>query len=153
METFKEILISNIPADELIKRLENKGVQFNKYALMLFDEPAFVSSGNFKKVELVKVSLSDLGFTTPSIYQDIVSRAEDFDLNLCPLIFAAYLRLEYLDQPEGPYLKVASPKVGDSDDYPRGLYLRNIEKTLWLRGYRASDDWEYPLDMEFVFQR
>ncbi len=105
------------------------------------------------KVELVKVNLFDLGFSKSTVYQNIVARAESLDLKLWPLILAAHLRLEYLDQPEGPYHIVASPKVGNSDSEPRGLYLRNIDGTLWLRGYCASDNWEYSPEMEFIFQR
>ncbi len=153
VETFKEILINNLGKDELLRRLKDKGTQFNKYADQLFEDPAFAPSGTVEKVKLVRVNLSDLGLTKPAIYQEIVAKAEDLGLKLCPLILAAYLRLEYSEQSEGPYLKVASPKVGNSDDYPRGLYLRNINKVLWLRGFRASDDWEYPLDMEFVFRQ
>lgn len=153
MDTFIEISINHFGKEELLLRLKERGIQFNKYADQLFKDPSFAPSGAAEKVKLVKVNLSELGLTKPTVYQDIVAQAEHYGLNLCPLILAAYLRLEILDQPEGPYLKVASPKVGNSDDYPRGLYLRNFDKALWLRGFCASDDWEYPLDMEFIFQR
>lgn len=153
MEIFKELVINNLSKVELLNRLQAKGIQCNKYATTLFDDPSFVPGPSVEKAKLVKVNLMDIGFTKPSIYQDIVSKAEQLGLKLCPLILAAYLRVEYLDQPEGPYLKIASPKVGNSDDDPRGFYLRNIDNVLWLRGYRASDDWAYDLDMNFVFQR
>jgi len=99
------------------------------------------------------VNQLQLSLTKPNLYQDIVSAAEKFELKLCPLIVAAHLRLDYWEQPAGPYLKVASPKVCGAENFPRGLYLRNINNTLWLRGYCASDDWEYSLDIEFLFQR
>ena len=151
-EVFKEISLGGLTKEDLIQKLVSKNIQFNKYANLLFDDPSFAPSNTIEKIKLYKVSLVDLGLTKPSIYEDIVSRAEELGLKLCPLVLAAYLRLEYLEQPEGPYLKVASPKVGISDDYPRGFYLRHIDKTLWLRGFCASDDWEYQLDMEFIFQ-
>lgn len=153
METFKEILINDTGKAELLRKLKDKGIQFNKYASLLFENPSFTPSAAAQRIKLVKVNQLDLGLTKPTVFQEIVARAEDFDLKLCPLILAAHLRLEYLNQPEGPYLKVASPKVGNSDNEPRGLYLRNIDNALWLRGYCASDDWEYSLDMEFIFQR
>jgi len=151
-EVFKEISLGGLTKEDLIQKLVSKNIQFNKYANLLFDDPSFAPSNTVEKIKLYKVSLVDLGLTKPSIYGDIASRAEELGLKLCPLVLAAYLRLEYLEQPEGPYLKVASPKVGISDDYPRGFYLRHIDKTLWLRGFCASDDWEYQLDMEFIFQ-
>ena len=151
-EVFKEISVGGLTKEELLKKLVSKNIQFNKYANLLIEDPSFVSSDSVEKIKLAKVNLVDLGLTKPSTYEDIVSKAEELGLKLCPLILAAYLRLEYLEQPEGPYLKVASPKVGNSDDYPRGLYLRHTDKILWLRGFCASDDWEYQLDMEFIFQ-
>lgn len=152
MQIFKELVVNDLSKAELISRIQAKGIQLNKYADIIFEDPAFATGRDVEKVKLIKVNLPDLGLTKPTIYQDIVSQAEKFGLKLCPLILAAHLRLEYLDQPEGPYLTVASPKVGNEDTYPRGLYLRNIDSTLWLRGYCASDDWEYGLNMEFVFQ-
>jgi hypothetical protein len=152
MKIFREFIINHLSKPALLNRLQENGVQFNKYANIIFDDPAFTPGESIEKVKLVKVNLTNLGFSKPSIYEDIVSRAEQFGLKLCPLIVAAHLRLEYLDQPAGPYLKIASPKVGNKEDYPRGLYLRNIDNVLWLRGYRASDDWAYSLDMNFVFQ-
>lgn len=152
MKLFKEIRINHLAQKELLQSLVEQGVQFNKYAPLLFEHPAFQISGEPETVQLVKVSLRQLGFDRPAIFGDIVERAKGLGLKLCPLVLAAYLRLEYLDQPEGPYLKVASPKAGQQDHEPRGLYLRNLEGVLWLRGYCASDDWEAPLEMEFVFR-
>ncbi|WP_413578539.1 hypothetical protein ACLVWU_08375 [Bdellovibrio sp. HCB290] len=152
-EVFKEISIGGLTKEELIQQLVSKGIQFNKYANILFEDSAFTPTTVAERIMLVKVNLHDLNLTKPTIYEDIVSAAEDLGLKLCPLIVAAHLRLEYLEQPEGPYLKVASPKVGNEDSYPRGLYLRNNDNALWLRGFCASDDWEYQLDMEFIFQQ
>jgi hypothetical protein len=72
-------------------------------------------------------------------------------LKLCPLSLGAFLRLEFLDQEEGPYLTIASEKLVNDENYPNGFYLRNTENSLWLRGYRASEDYKWSLDNEFVF--
>ena len=73
-------------------------------------------------------------------------------LGLCPLELAPRLRLLLLDQAEGaagqpltrncaPHgaITVASAPLDDDEDVPRGFYLRRIEGTLWLRGYRSWD--------------
>lgn len=152
MEVFKEISVGGKTAEQLIQQLSEKGIQFNKYAHMLFEHPSFSANNETRSDRLFKVNLLDLQLEKPSVFQDIVAKAEDFGLKLCPLHLAAYLRLGYLDQPEGPYLTVASARLESDESYPRGFYVRNLEKTLWLRGYCASDDWEFPLDMEFIFQ-
>jgi hypothetical protein len=46
--------------------------------------------------------------------------------------------LEYLEQPEGPYLTVVLDRPESDENYPNGFYIRNFNKTLWLRGYRAA---------------
>ena len=84
---------------------------------------------------------------------EVVKSAEALGLKICPLSLAAFLRLEYLDQPEGPYLTIVSAKPESDEKYPNGFYLRNFEDTLWLRGYCASDDYQWPLDSEFIFIR
>jgi hypothetical protein len=56
-----------------------------------------------------------------------------------------------LEQPEGSYLTVASDRPESDENYPNGFYVRNFNTTLWLRGYRAADFCEWPLDNEFLF--
>jgi len=63
----------------------------------------------------------------------------------------AFLRLDYLHQSEGPYLTIASEKPKGDDDYSTGFYLRNIENTLWPRGYRIKGEAEWPTNHEFIF--
>lgn len=40
------------------------------------------------------------------------------------------LRLQYLDQPQGPYLTVASPETRPGPETPNGFYLRHIDDVL-----------------------
>jgi hypothetical protein len=80
-----------------------------------------------------------------------VKRASVLGLKPCPLYLAAFLRLEYLDQPAGPYLKIISEPPEKDETYPRGFYIRNFENTLWLRGYRADDFSEWSMPSEFIF--
>jgi len=42
-------------------------------------------------------------------------------------------------------------KTSKDENYPNGFYLRNIDNSLWLRGYKASEDYEWSLDSEFIF--
>ncbi len=73
------------------------------------------------------------------------------DLKLCPLYLAAFLRLEYLNQPAGPHLTIASNKPEMNEAYPNGFYIRNFENVLWLRGYKADSFAGWPGENEFVF--
>jgi len=151
MEPFKEISIGGVPRHQLINRLVKEGIRFNDYAKTLFEHPAFSPDGSTEKVNLVKVKPSELGLHNPYSLEAAVSRASDLGLRPCPLYLAAFLRLEYLDQPEGAYLTVASPRPESDENHPCGFYLRNFENSLWLRGYRAMGECDHPASNEFLF--
>jgi hypothetical protein len=152
MNVFKEISVGGLAKTQLIKRLVDAGIQFNKYAHVLFEHSAFSPTDKAVQIKLVRIKLSELGISTPSTFQIIVTKASEADLKLCPLFLGAFLRLEYLDQTEDPYLTVASAKPETDENFPNGFYLRNFDHSLWLRGYRASNDYEHAIDSEFVFQ-
>lgn len=151
LKVFKEITIGGVSKEKLLQQLVEAGVQFNKYAETLFEHPQFIPPAKAEKVQLVKLGIADVGLSNPCSFSEFVQKASVLGLNLCPLYLAAFLRLEYLGQPEGPYLTIASEKPEKDENYPNGFYIRNFEKVLWLRGYRADDICEWPEQNEFVF--
>jgi len=152
-KVFKHLSIGGLSKAQLIERLVDAGVQFNKYAHTLFEHPAFFVGGEVKQVQLLKVKVSALGISKPSVFQEIVNRASGLGMRPCPLSLGAFLRLEYLDQADGPYLTVASDRPEKDESSPAGVYLRNHDRVLWLRGYCASNDYEWAVDSEFIFLR
>lgn len=150
-EIFREIVIGGLSKENLLKQLSENGIQFNKYAAILFDHHQFLPSAEIEKVTLVKVSLADLGLNDSCSIEEFEHRAFELGLKSCPLYLAAFLRLQYIDQPAGPYLTVASKKPENDENYPNGFYIRNFENTLWLRGYRADGFAGWPEKNEFVF--
>lgn len=153
LKIFKKISIGGLTKDQLLQQLDKAGIQFNKYAHTLFEHPSFLPDNKITEVQLVKIKFSDLNLSNPCSYQTILEQASKLGLNLCPPYLAAFMRLEYLDQSEGPYLTIASTKPVDDDNYPNGFYIRNLENVLWLRGYRAEGDCEWPDENEFIFIR
>jgi hypothetical protein len=149
-EIFREIFVGGLTKVQLIQKLVDKGIQFNSYANILFDHPQFVPSKNIQKVKLVKASLCELGLSENCSLKEFENQIFSLELKLCPLYLAAFLRLDYLDQEIGPYLTIASKKVESSENYPNGFYIRNFEKTLWLRGYRADGFADWPDRNEFI---
>ena len=151
MEAFLEIRAGGIPKDELLRRLTAAGVEFNAYAKTLFDHPAFASDRPVENFCLVRVKPLELGLSNPYSLEDAIEEASRRNLKPCPLYLAAFLRLEYLDQPAGPYLTIASLRPEADEQYPAGFYLRNNEGSPWLRGYRAMGKCDHPVENEFVF--
>ncbi len=85
LETFKEISIGGITKDQLIKQLIEAGIQFNEYAKILFEHQRFSPINKPEKVQLVKVTLSDLDMDNPCSFQEVLNRASTLGLRICPL--------------------------------------------------------------------
>src|SRR6185437_8692512 len=154
-DIFKGIFVGGFSKDALIQRLVDAGVKFNKYAHILFEHPSFSPDPSAENLKLVKSSLSELGLSIPCSFQTVIDRASVSGLRPCPLYLGAFLRLEYMDQPQGPYLTIASlqPESSPESDesLPSGFYIRNYDNSLWLRGYRVVGDAEWPENNELVF--
>lgn len=149
---FREISVGGLAKEPLIHQLVNAGIQFNEYAKILFEHSSFSSLPEISKVKLIKVKLADLHLDVPCSLQTVVNQASILGVKPCPLYLGAFLRLDYLNQPEGPYLTIVSPQPEQDEEYPTGFYIRNFNNSLWLRGYRATGDCEWPPDNEFIFR-
>jgi hypothetical protein len=47
---------------------------------------------------------------------------------------------------------VLSEIIEQDDAFPKGLYLRNADGNLWLRGYICDDAYRFPGDAMFAFE-
>lgn len=153
-QELKPLTIGGVTKAELLWQLGLQGVSLNEYARVLFADPVFAPAKEECQVRPVVVSLPDLGLTDGGTFDEIVQRAGSAGLTPCPTELGPHLRLRYRDQPEGPYLTVASQKLRGEDAFPNGLYLRRLEDGLWLRGYNAGPENIYAPDFtDFVFLR
>lgn len=124
----------------------------NDYADLLFGDRDFTTAPEIRHVQVAFVSTSEIGLPTGGTYMQILTNAARQGLSPCPLELAAHLRLGYLDQPEGPYLTVASADRTADPETPNGFYLRHLDGELWLRGYESGPENIYAPDFSrFVF--
>lgn len=138
---------------DLRDALADASISLNAYADALLAAPEFEVSAERTAATVVERTVESLGLFDGAVYADIMKAAALEDLHPCTLELAVHLRLQWRDQPEGPYLTVASTKLRPDEGFPNGLYLRRLEDGLWLRGYRASDDWVFPPEAQWVFRR
>jgi len=154
-----------VAKSDLLERLATAGVELNDYARTLFGSDGFVTSGEAFTLSIVETSPAGLGLTSSMTLPRIVDAAIARGLRPCPLELGPHLRLQYLDQVERPIvepqgrnraplgsLTVVSAPLIDEDDFPKGFYLRRIDGTPWLRGYRCSMEFEWQPDDRLVFQ-
>lgn len=145
------VRIGGLTKQELLHALRRHDVQLNRAGEALFADDRFTTRKHEENIRVVSVSVSELGFGDGATYDCLVARALELRLVECPLETGPHLRLQWLNQPEaGPgvvatsgqeppgSLTIASPRVDERDDTPKGFYLRRADGVLWLRGFWAQ---------------
>ncbi len=101
--------------EEIRQALKASGNNIGDWANDILGKPVFTVSETEQDVELVNVSVEELGFKQSACYADICKRALELGLDLCPAEVGPQLRLQYKDQPRGTYVVVAMNAITDSD--------------------------------------
>jgi hypothetical protein len=162
----RTIQVGGLTKQELLTRLVAAEIQLNESARALFAHDRFTTSPVVSTIEIVELSVAELGFAAGATIAPIYDNAAARGLALCPLELAPHLRLQYTDQPEGAVgqpatqhrappgsLTVASRELTSDDDTPKGFYLRRIAGVLWLRGYCSGPEHVWSAEDRFVFCR
>ena len=147
----RSVPVGGLTHSQVLSELQQHSVSMNVQGETLFRELRFEKFSTVEMVQTVEVTVGQLGFAEGATSAAIYERARSLGLTLLPLEAAPYLRLHYLDQPSDVvYVTIASPPRTSP---PSGFYLRSLPDGLWLRGYTASDDWEFGVGERFVFRR
>lgn len=120
---------------------------------VFYNENSFTGSEMEKEMDLVFITVADLGFKSGASHWQIMSQAELMGLELCPAEIGPQLRLQYRDQERGERLfigmePVTAPGMGqtvfsvDHDSY--GLAIGG-------NSWQPEVKWE--ADSRFVFVR
>ncbi len=160
------VCIGGIDKARLLEALSANGIQLNPLALELFDDPRFTVGSASIQIQIVGATVAGLGLADGGTYDEIVRAASQRGLAECPIELGPHLRLVYMDQPEGSAgqpatqnkappgsVTIASPPLDAEESTPKGFYLRRINGTLWLRGYRSWPGHVWSPGDVFVFQR
>ena len=153
--------IGGMTAEELENALDREKINVSSYARsMLKNKRQFVNPANNRESErrgetesldLVRLRVRDLGFTSPPTTREIFVRAKEFGLELCPPETAVYQRFADKDQPSGWYYIGMEPVTG-SDGHPYVFVLERSDGGLWLSGDWARPDSQWFLDYQVVFR-
>jgi hypothetical protein len=156
--------MGGLTKSELIQELQRNAISMNESAETLFASEHFTISETRYALTIFELTIRDLGFPQGATIVELYARAEALGLGLCPLELGPHLRLQYLDQPEGYWgqpvrqhqapsgsITIASEKLSDDENFPKGLYLRRIQGQLWLRGYRSGPGHVWEPDDHFIF--
>ena len=126
------------------------GFQISDQASSILDNTRLASQAT--AVDLVKVTVAELGFPKGSNIGDIYAQARERGLELCPAEVGPVLRLAYTDQPLYKWLAVGMGQTIGPDGYPNMFSVVHLKDGLWLYDYgwaKPADHWTP--DHEFVF--
>ena len=146
----RKVSIGGLSKSALLDRLASTGVEINSIGLQLFADESFRTLELPTIVESVQTTVAELGLPHGGVFAQVIKAAQERDLALCQLELGPHLRLALLDQVEGAQgfektqhkappgaITVMSQPISEHGGEVRGFYLRRIEGTLWLRGYKS----------------
>lgn len=142
-------------AEQFIKALDVYGYKASDWAKGLLSEATFRASVALQEIEvdLVKVSVAELGFADGAYLKDIYKCALKQGLWLCPAEVGPQLHLQYKDPPKDEWLRIAMEAISGSNTC---LYLFEVGRDsggLYLRGCSGHPDDFYRGNCRFVFVR
>ena len=105
-----------------------------------------------EQVDLVRLTVRDLGFTQGATTDQIYAKAEEFGLELCPPEVGPEYRLQYKNQPMGEWFVIAMKQISDPDGNPHVFKLGHDEGGVWLLNYWAEPDEQWRPEDEFLFR-
>ena len=140
-------------ADDFRKTLKDNGFNISGWANDILRKPAFTVAAEETEVELVKVTVAELGFKRGARHEQTYERAKEFGLELCPPEVGPQLRLQYQDQPNGEWILVAMEPIIVSGGDPELFNVGRSDSGLWLSSYWSSPGIFWYADCRWVFCR
>jgi len=140
-------------ADDFRRALKDDGFNISDWASDILGKPAFKAADEDTEVDLVKVTVAELGFKNGARHNQIYERAKELGLGLCPPEVGPQLRLQYQDQPNGEWILVAMEPIVASDGSPCVFGVGRGGSGLWLDSDWGNPDGFWYPDDRWVFCR
>ncbi len=140
-------------ADDFRQALKASGFEIGNWANDILGKPAFTAAAKETEVELVRVSVAELGFKNGATRQDIYQRAQELGLELCPNEVGPQLRLQYKDQPYNEWLRIAMESIAGSGGGLVVFGVGRVDGDQWLGGGCGTPDCFWCGGGQWVFVR
>lgn len=139
-KVFKTIKLGTGPtnANGFRCHIMDSKMRISDYASDILAKPQFTVASETTELDLVMVSVGELGFKNGAKLSDIYARAKEKGLQLCPAEVGPKLRLEYTDQPMGEWLFIGMEPITGSDGGLSVFCVAHDDSGLWL--YTHCDD-------------
>lgn len=148
---FQQLTIGRQTGAELEQELASKEFKFDGWAKSLLKQIS--GSKVQREVELVRLTVADLGFMNLTQYDEICKKAKQLGLELCPPEVGPLLRLALPNQPMGDWIKVAMQALRNSDGNPRIFDVAHGGGGRWLHATYGGHGRRWDPGDSFVFLR
>ncbi len=140
-------------AEDFRRVLCDDGFNLTNWASDILGKPAFTVAPKETEVNLVKVTVGELGFKNGARHDQIYERAKELGLELCPPEVGPQLRLQYKNQPNDEYILIFMESIFDSDGDWRVFSVGCNASGMWLYGYWSDPSHGWGADDQWVFCR
>jgi hypothetical protein len=148
------VLGTHSNADSLRNALKRANCRIGDEAEEILDTPEFATSPTKTGVDLAVLSVLGMGFDASGVpLADIYDRAMELGLELSPAEVGPQLRLQYLRQPKGEFLRIAMDPVTTAQGEVVAFIVGSGGAGLMLIGGDARPDLIVPATTRFVFLR
>jgi hypothetical protein len=138
---------------DFINAIEKAGGKVSDWARNILGRKAFTASAEPMELDLVVVSVAELGFPGGATLKDIYAKAKTFGLELCPCEVGPQLRPQYMDQPNGEWLLVAMEPITASDGGPDVFSVAHGGFGRWLSTNSGYPGYVWSGSRRWVFVR
>lgn len=135
----------------LKKAITKAGCKIGDWANDMLGKEAFTIAPTEQEIDLVVVTVGELGFKNGAKYSDICQRAQELGLELCPNEVGPQLRLQYKDQPKGEWLRIAMEPITDSGGDRFIFRVAHGVNDLWLYWNYGNPGHVWDAGLRFVF--
>jgi len=141
-------------ADDFRKAIKAAGMKVGNWASDILGKPEFVVADKEEtEVDLVKVTVAELGFKKATRRDQIYNRAKELGLQICPPEVGPQLRLQLADQPNGEWILIGMEPIRRSGGYLSVFSVERSDSGLWLSGDYGGPGYVWDPDGVWVFVR
>ena len=103
-------------------------------------------------MNLIRLTVGDLGFPNSATTEQILDRAIEFGLDFCPPEVGPYYRLQYTDQPMGEWVRVGMKPFSGRGGNERVFRVGRDDGGLWLGDGWTSRGDPWDAGRQFMFR-
>ncbi|MBI5400671.1 MAG: hypothetical protein HZB12_00945 [Candidatus Yonathbacteria bacterium] len=149
-----ETKIGGKTVEEYKAELKQKNINVDLHAESLLNSPDFKSSvesskNSIEDIDLVCITVGDLGFENGATADEIYKKAEEFGLELCPFEVGPALRSSYSGT---EWMRIAMKQISDRAGRPGIFNMDSDVDGLWLDADFAEPSRRWGAGNEFVFR-